>query len=118
MIKAFGYIERVVKSDFFSLEKYLFYIMRVQRVLSNHGFYIHTVRTRIVFPDGDTSKLPIRLEEGRPVFNTDTEFYQVSMYIYCRDIPCFGIINVLVYFNLFGFLRAKMLLLVYVNAFV
>lgn len=37
---------------------------------------LETDLARIVFPDGDTSKLPIRLEEGRPVFYTATEFYQ------------------------------------------
>ena len=35
LMKAFGYIERVVKFDFFS-ENTFFYIMRAQRVLSNH----------------------------------------------------------------------------------
>ena len=33
MLKAFGCIERVVKSDFFSLGKDLFYIIRAQHVL-------------------------------------------------------------------------------------
>ena len=35
MLKAFDYIERVIKSDFFS-EKDLVYIIRAQRKMSNH----------------------------------------------------------------------------------
>ena len=35
LLKAFGYIERVVKSDFFS-EKDLVYIIRAQSEMSNH----------------------------------------------------------------------------------
>ena len=36
LMKAFGYIERVVKFDFFLSKNTCFYIMRAQRVLSNH----------------------------------------------------------------------------------
>ena len=36
LLKAFGYIERVVESEFLSLGKYLFYIIRAQHVLSDH----------------------------------------------------------------------------------
>ena len=32
----FGYIERVVKSDFFYLGKYLFYIIRAHSEINNH----------------------------------------------------------------------------------
>ena len=35
LLKAFGYNERVIKSDFFS-EKDLVYIIRAQREMSNH----------------------------------------------------------------------------------
>ena len=35
LLKAFGYIERVIKTDFF-LEKDLVCIIRVQREMSNH----------------------------------------------------------------------------------
>ena len=35
LLKAFGYIERAIKSDFFS-EKDLVYIIRAQRKISNH----------------------------------------------------------------------------------
>ena len=34
-VKAFGYIERIVKSDFFS-EKDLVFILRAQREINNH----------------------------------------------------------------------------------
>ena len=35
LLKAFGYIERVVKSDFFSEKDHIF-IIRAQREMSNH----------------------------------------------------------------------------------
>ena len=36
LLKAFGYIERVIKLDFFFSEKDLVYIIRAQRKMSNH----------------------------------------------------------------------------------